>query len=99
MIRHCVMFRWKADAPATTVAALSAALSKLPGLIPEIRAYSFGTDIGVNEGNDEFVVVADFASVDDYVVYRDHPEHKKAVAEHVVPNIAERHAVQFEFAG
>ena len=96
MIRHCVMFRWKPDAPATIAATLSDALAKLPGFIPEIKAYSFGPDIGVNQGNDEFVVVADFATVDDYVVYRDHPEHTKAVADHVVPNISERHAVQFE---
>lgn len=99
MIRHCVMFRWKADAPANTVATLSAALAELPRLIPVIKAYSFGTDIGVNEGNDEFVVVADFDTIEDYVAYRDHPEHKKAVVEHVVPNIADRHAVQFEVAG
>jgi hypothetical protein len=96
MIRHCVMFRWKPEAPAGTAATLSDALAKLPRLIPEIKAYSFGPDIGVNHGNDEFVVVADFATVDDYVTYRDHPDHKRAVAEHVVPNIAERHAVQFE---
>jgi hypothetical protein len=99
MIRHCVMFRWKADAPANIVETLSIALAELPGLIPEIEAYSFGPDIGVNQGNDEFVVVADFATVDDYVVYRDHPDHKKAVADHVVPNISERHAVQFEITG
>jgi hypothetical protein len=99
MIRHCVMFRWKPEAPATIVATVSDALAKLPDLIPGIVAYSFGPDIGVNQGNDDFVVVADFATVDDYVVYRDHPEHKKAVTELIAPNIAERHAVQFEFAG
>jgi hypothetical protein len=99
MIRHCVMFRWKAEAPKTIVTTLSDSLAKLPGLIPEIKAYSFGPDIGVNQGNDEFVVVADFATVDDYITYRDHPEHKKAVADHIVPNISERHAVQFEVSG
>jgi hypothetical protein len=93
------MFRWKPEAPASIVDTVSVALAKLPGLIPEIQAYSFGPDIGVNQGNDAFVVVADFATVDDYVVYRDHTEHKKVVAEVIVPNISERHAVQFECAG
>jgi len=44
-------------------------------------------------------VVADFATVEDYVVYRDHPDHKRVVAELIVPNIAARSAVQFDTGG
>jgi hypothetical protein len=98
MIRHCVMFRWKDEMPPAWVAEVEAALATLPAAIPTIASYSFGRDIGVNTGNYEFAVVADFATVDDYVVYRDHPEHKRVVAELIVPNIADRSAVQFEIA-
>ena len=47
-----------------------------PAAIAEIRDYRFGPDAGINEGNFDFVVVADFESDDDYVVYRDHPVHR-----------------------
>jgi hypothetical protein len=39
-------------------------------------------------------VVADFASVDDYVTYRDHPVHRAVIADHIRPVMAERAAAQ-----
>jgi hypothetical protein len=96
MIRHCVMFRWKDGTSARTIGEVEAALAKLPAAIPAIAAYSFGRDIEVNDGNYEFAVVADFATLDDYLVYRDHPDHKQVIVDVIVPNIADRSAVQFE---
>ena len=96
MIRHCVMFRWKEGLAARWIDEVEAALATLPAAIPVIVSYSFGRDIGVNPDNSEFAVVADFATVEDYVVYRDHPDHKRVVAELIVPNIAARSAVQFD---
>ena len=96
MIRHCVMFRWNDDMPVAWIDEVETALATLPAAIPAIASYSFGRDIGVNAGNHHFAVVADFATVDDYLVYRDHPDHKRVVAELIVPNIAERSAVQFD---
>jgi len=96
MIRHCVMFRWREEMPVAWIDDVETALATLPAAIPVIASYSFGRDIGVNAGNHQFAVVADFATVDDYLVYRDHPVHKRVVAELIVPNIAERSAVQFE---
>jgi Stress responsive A/B Barrel Domain len=97
MIRHVVMFRWRAVTTPDDVAAIEVGLGKLPGEIPEIQRYTFGADAGINEGNFQFVVVADFASVDDYVVYRDHPVHRALIEEKIRPNIEERAAIQFEF--
>jgi Stress responsive A/B Barrel Domain len=96
MIRHCVMFRWKDGTSPATIGEVEAALAKLPDAIPAIAAYTFGRDIAVNSGNYEFAVVADFATLDDYLVYRDHPDHKQVIVDLIVPNIAERAAVQFE---
>ena len=96
MIRQCVMFRWKDNLPAGWITEVEAALATLPAAIPAIASYSFGRDIGVNPDNLEFAVVADFATVEDYVIYRDHPDHKRVVAELIVPNIAARSAVQFD---
>ena len=94
MFRHVVMLRWKPDATSAQRFAVQASLSELPGLIPEIRNYLIGTDARVNEGNFDLVIVADFEDVDDYLVYRDHPEHQAVIRERIGPILAERAAVQ-----
>ena len=63
----------------------------------EIKAYRFGRDAGINEGTFDFAVVADFETVDDYLVYRDHPSHKALLADHIAPHVATRAAIQFEW--
>jgi hypothetical protein len=98
MFRHTVMFRWTPDTTPGDVAAITEGLGGLPGAIPELRAYEFGHDAGINEGNFDFAVVADFADVDDYLAYRDHPLHRAVIAERIAPHVAERAAVQFEIA-
>jgi hypothetical protein len=97
MIRHVVMFRWKPETTPEDVAAIEEGLSKLPSEVPEIQRYTFGPDAGLNEGNFDFVVVADFATADDWRVYRDHPAHRTFIEQHSRPNTAVRAAVQFEF--
>ncbi|MFN8105158.1 MAG: Dabb family protein [Acidimicrobiia bacterium] len=94
MFRHVVMFRWRDDATPEDVAAVSAQLAALPALVGSVREYRFGPDAGVNDGNCEFVIVADFDDVDAYLVYRDHPEHQRVIRDHIAPILAERHAVQ-----
>ena len=73
MFRHVVMFRWTADTTPADVSAIVEGLGGLPAAIAEIRDYRFGPDAEINEGNFDFVVVADFESEEDYLVYRDHP--------------------------
>lgn len=95
MFRHTVMFRFKAGTSLEQINAISAALAQLPLIITEIRNYSFGRDAGVNEGNFDFAVTGTFDSVDQYLVYRDHPEHQRFVKELVAPVLESRAAVQF----
>ena len=97
MFRHVVLFTWTEEATDEQKARVAAELAKLPGAIPEIRAYTLGPDAGVNPGNQEFAIVADFDDVDDYVVYRDHPVHQATVAEYIKPIAASRAAAQFVF--
>jgi Stress responsive A/B Barrel Domain len=97
MIRHVVMFRWKPETTPEDVAAIEEGLRKLPAEVPEIQRYSFGADEGLNEGNFDYVVVADFASADDWRAYRDHPAHQTFIEQHSRPNTLERTAVQYEF--
>ena len=93
-LRHVVMFRFVEGTTAAQRQAISTALGALPAAIPEIAAYSFGEDAGINEGAWDYAVVADFASKEGYLVYRDHPVHRAAIDEHIAPVVAVRAAVQ-----
>jgi hypothetical protein len=91
------MLRFADDTSDEQKEALRAGLRRLPEIIPEIRAYRFGDDLGLRDDNFDFVVTADFDDLDGYVVYRDNPDHQKAIADLIVPIITARGAVQFEW--
>jgi len=74
-LRHMALFRFAEATTDAQVAELSAGLDRLPAAIPEIAAYRHGRDAGINDTSWDYAVVGDFASTDDYVVYRDHPVH------------------------
>ena len=97
MIRHCVMFRFEDSVTEAEIGELSAALDALPAAIPEIVTYRHGRDHGLAPTNFDYSINADFANVDDFAVYRDHPEHQRFIAEHITGRVAERGAVQFEY--
>jgi hypothetical protein len=96
MFRHVVMLRWASQATAAQRSAVQAGLAELPRLIPEIHNYDIGNDVHLNEGNFDVVIVADFADVDGYLVYRDHPDHQAVIRERIQPILADRAAVQCE---
>ena len=97
MFRHVVMFTFKGDTTEVQKEALAAALHQLPELIPEIRSYCFGRDLGLREDNYEFAITADFDDTDGFLVYSSHPDHLKAIAEFAAPIAKTRAAVQFEW--
>jgi hypothetical protein len=96
MIRHMVLFRWKEGVDDAHVAATQEALSALPAAIPQIAAYSYGPDLELAPTTLDFGITALFHSLDDFVVYRDHPDHQAFIQTFVTPFVAERLAVQFE---
>ena len=96
MFRHIVLLTLDAGATAEQRAAIVDALSMLPARIPEIASYVIGTDAGVNQGNADLCVMADFDDRDGYLVYRDHPEHRAVIDERITPVLASRTAIQFE---
>ena len=97
MVRHVVMFSFKDDAAPRAIDAYEAAIRGLPAIIPQIRDFKVGRDIGVNPGNLHMVVNADFDSVADYLAYRDNPDHQRVIKELGAPIMAQRAAVQFEW--
>ncbi|GAA2299519.1 hypothetical protein GCM10010149_55530 [Nonomuraea roseoviolacea subsp. roseoviolacea] len=94
MIRHVALFTWTDDATDEQKAAVATALATLPAAIPQIRAYTFGPDAGINPGSHDFAVVADFDDLDDYLAYRDDAGHQAVIAEYIKPILASRAAVQ-----
>lgn len=94
--RHVVMFTWAEGVTTLQRRTMAERLATLPAAIPEIKAYNFGDDLGIKEGNYDFVVVADFADQAGYLVYRDHPMHRAVASEVIAPIVAGRAAVQYE---
>jgi hypothetical protein len=96
MFRHVALFRWAPEATDAQRDAVTSGLGELPGAISTIRAYRFGPDSQVNDGNFDYAVVADFDDTAGYLAYRDHPAHQAILAERIAPIVAERAAVQYE---
>jgi hypothetical protein len=97
MIRHLVTFRWTDEATQDQKERVATELSRLPAIVPTVRAYRIGHDLGLNEGNFDFAVAADFDDADGYLAYRDNPEHQAIIAEFIRPIIAQRAAIQYEY--
>ncbi|MFP4513904.1 MAG: Dabb family protein [Acidimicrobiales bacterium] len=97
MIRHCVIFRFVDDASDEAIAAFEAGLSALPAAIDDIKAYSYGRDLGLRDTNADFAVVADFDDEAGYLAYADHPAHRAVIRDLADPIVAERDAVQFSW--
>lgn len=97
MFRHVVMFSFADGTTDEQKEAIRDALRRLPEIIPEVRAYRFGDDLGLRDDNFDFVLTADFDDLDGFLAYRDHPDHQKAVAEFIAPTVKRRAAVQFEW--
>ena len=98
MIRHIVSWKLKAeDEPGRALAAseVSAALTGLVGVIPEIVTLSVSRNIAYADKNYDVVLIADFETLDGLDAYQVHPEHIKAAAV-VGPRVAARASVDFE---
>jgi Stress responsive A/B Barrel Domain len=101
MFRHVVMFRFADAATDDQRAAVAAGLDQMPAATGAIREqdYTHGPDLGVNPASWDYVVVADFASADDYAAYRDHPDHQALIRDLLTPIVVERASVQYEVPG
>ena len=96
MFRHVVMFSWADDVDDAHIAAVSAALDTLPGKIDVLRNYRHGPDVGISDGNFDYVVVADLDNADDFATYRDHPDHVAVIQGLLAGRVEQRAAVQYE---
>lgn len=95
MVRHVALFRFKPEATWEDVSKLEAALRQLPAKIPCIQSYRFGRNIGLQEGNADFALVADFPDEDGLRTYASHPDHLEVIKTLVRPIMAGREAIQY----
>jgi hypothetical protein len=70
-----MMMHFKEGSTQEQIDACLNGLGTMPGKISGILRYEFGTDLGLGEGNPDLVLVADFASEQDWRAYLTHPEH------------------------
>jgi hypothetical protein len=97
MIRHTVLFKWKPEATDDEKEQVAIELSKLPSVVPSLRAFACGPDAGLAQGNFDFAVTADFDDEAGFHAYRDDSVHREIVARCILPIAAQRVAVQFRF--
>ncbi|MFM7068704.1 MAG: Dabb family protein [Actinomycetes bacterium] len=97
MLRHVVTLTLVDNTPQATADVVVAEISALAQLVPSVQQLTVGVDVGVDANNAQIGIVADFADAGGYEEYRDHPDHRRVIVEHVRPVLASRSAVQFEF--
>ena len=91
-----MVFKWKPDATPEQKQLVETLIGQLPSLVPTLRDFRFGPDLGLNEGNFDFAVSADFDDLEGYFAYRDNPDHRAMVRDHILPIAQSRAAVQLE---
>lgn len=95
MFRHVVLLRFDRGAPEGHAELVARELRTLPAAIPALRSYEVGVDVGLADDNAHVAVVAGFDDEAGYDTYRDHPAHRRIIAELIAPHLQSRTASQF----
>ena len=98
MFRQVVMYRWHEGLSTEDLRGFREALERLRA-IPELIDMTCGDDVGLFEGNFDFVVVMDFAEFESARRYVAHPLHQTYVRDYANRVVAERVIVQHEWDG
>ena len=80
MIKHVVFMKFKAGVTENDIADMEQAMAKLPGRIPEIKEYQFGSDIVRSERSYDFALVSAFEDLEALKRYQPHPDHLPVLA-------------------
>lgn len=95
MIRHVTTFSWTPEAAKEARELVTERLTALSPQLTGLVSFTCGPDLGLVEGNGDFVVVADFEDAASYFAYRDHPVHQDIIAAVTGPITRQRMTVQF----
>ncbi len=95
MIRHTVLLTFEGVDEALVQTVIDE-LREMPRLVPEIRSYTVGRDLGLAAGSATVVVSGDFETVEDYQTYSGHPEHVRVLDDHIRPHVTALTRAQIE---
>jgi hypothetical protein len=95
MIRHVVLITLRPDAPAEAAATIVRELQALKDVIPSIRDYQAGVDLGIVPGNATVAATSTFDDEAGYLEYRNHPAHLAVIEQHIDPYRESRAGIQF----
>lgn len=98
MIRHVAMFTWTEKATRDEIKMFATKLTTMPDAIALIRRYEHGEDLGLGTATADYVLVADFETVEDYWSYSGHPYHVDFLEKHAQHIIASVSRVQYRVA-
>ncbi len=81
VLRHVVLFAFKPEATPTEIALVEAAFAALPGQIPEIVDFEWGTDVSIEGRAQGFThcFLVSFADEAGRAAYLPHPAHQAFV--------------------
>jgi Stress responsive A/B Barrel Domain len=95
VVRHVALFHWKPETTAADVSRIEEALHQLPTKIACIQSYRFGRDLGIQDGNADFALVADFVDEAALETYANHPDHQAVISTLIRPITERRVAIQY----
>ena len=95
MIKHVVMWKFKAGASGAERLEMKRQLEALMGVVPTLLGIEVGMDLSGKPAAMDMVLCTEFQSLEDLQAYAVHPEHRKVV-EFVQPLVCDRAVVDYE---
>lgn len=96
MLTHVWSMSFTEDATPDQRAAFVAAMAELPSQIEGVESFRSGADLGLNPGNSDVVIVAEFTDASAWRSYLEAPAHVAFVQDQVTPLCASWGAIQFD---
>ena len=84
-----MLFRFRPEATDELRRSFEQAVLRLPEEIPAIAACTAGPDLGLPGDCHDFALMLDFADATAFAAYKDAPAHRRLIAEHITPLVAE----------
>lgn len=96
MLTHIWSMSFTEETTAEQREAFMTAMAELPTRIDGVASFRSGSDLGLNPGNYDVAIVAEFADADAWRSYIEAPAHVAFVEDHVTPLCASWGAIQLD---
>jgi len=96
MIRHMVVFRFKAGTGAATQDLILQELQRFPSRFPAMKRFGLGTNLSKRDQRFSHVMTVEFENRAELEAYLDSDEHEHFVATLFRPNVEERAIASYE---